>query len=51
MRAHHSLQNLDVYVWKFCREQVLGAFAEGTVRFREDHDAILCDGLLFLHIE
>jgi hypothetical protein len=45
-RHDHALQNLNVYIRKVGREQVLGPCAERTIRFREDHDSILCDSLL-----
>ena len=42
----NALQNLDVYIREVRREQVLGPFAVGTIRFRKDHDPIFCYGLL-----
>ena len=45
-RDTHALENLDVYIREVRREQVLGPFAVGTIRFRKDHDSIFCNGLL-----
>ena len=45
-RKEYALQNLDVYIREVRREQVLGPFTVGTIRFRKDHDSIFCDGLL-----
>ncbi len=44
--AHDALENFDGYIWKLGRKQVLGTLAEWAIRFREDHDSILCDSLL-----